>query len=253
MISILSGSQVSDLKKSGSILAFAMKKVEEAVKIGTKTKELDQIAEAEIYRAGAIPAFKNYIIEGSGAYPASLCVSVNHHVVHGIPGEYVLQDGDIISLDLGASFNGIFSDMAVTLPVGRITKKAEKLITVTKECLEIGIAQAHIGNKIGAIGCSIQKQAEKNGFGVIRDLVGHGVGLKPHMEPKIPNFGSKNFGEDIVNGLTIAIEPMITAGDFRVKLEKDNWTIPTKDLSLSAHFEHTIIVEKGEAKIVTIS
>jgi len=252
MISILTGSQVADLEKSGSILASAIKKVEEAVCIGVSTKELDKIAETEIRQAGAVPAFKNYIVEGSGAFPASLCVSVNHHVVHGIPGEYQLKDGDIVSLDLGAGYNGIFSDMAVTLPVGRISQKAQKLINVTKECLEIGISEAHSGNRIGDIGHAIQNHAEKNGFGVIRDLVGHGVGLKPHMEPKVPNFGRKNTGEEITNGLTIAIEPMITAGDYGVKLEKDNWTISTKDLSLSAHFEHTIIIENGEARIVTI-
>lgn len=253
MISILSGTQVEDLKESGKILALAMAKVEDAVRIGIKTKELDRIAEAEIRRAGGVPAFKNYIVEGSGAYPASLCVSVNHHVVHGIPGEYALEDGDIVSLDLGAGYNGIYSDMAVTLPVGRISQKAQKLISVTKECLEIGISQAHLGNRIGDIGYAIQKYAEKQGFGVIRDLVGHGVGLKPHMEPKVPNFGTKNTGEMITNGLTIAIEPMITAGDYTVKMEKDNWTISTSDSSLSAHFEHTIIIENGNAKIVTIA
>lgn len=252
MISILTGSQVADLEKSGSILASAMKKVEEAVRIGVSTKELDNIAETEIRKAGAVPAFKNYVVEGSGAFPASLCVSVNHHVVHGIPGEYQLKDGDIISLDLGAGYNGIFTDMAVTLPVGRVSQKALKLINVTRECLDIGIAEARVGNRIGAIGHSIQKHAEKYGFGVIRDLVGHGVGLKPHMEPKVPNFGPKNAGEEITNGLTIAIEPMITEGDFSVKMEKDNWTISTKDLSLSAHFEHTVIIENGEARIVTI-
>lgn len=252
MISILSGSQTDNLKRSGRILASAMKKVEEAVKIGITTKELDQIAEKELRQAGAVPAFKNYIVEGSGAFPASLCVSVNHHVVHGLPGDYILQDGDIISLDLGAEYNGIFTDMAITLPVGRVTQKAQKLISITKECLSIGIKEAHIGNKVGAIGYAIQNHAEKNGFGVIRDLVGHGVGIKPHMEPKVPNFGAKNLGENIINGLTIAIEPMITAGDYNVKLENDNWTISTKDLSLSAHFEHTIIIEKGRAKVVTI-
>jgi len=251
MISILSKEQIVNIKESGRILYFAMKEVKKAIKPGISTKELNQIAESYIKNEGGVPAFKDYFVEGSGRYPATLCVSVNHHVVHGLPGDYILKNGDIISLDLGVGYKGMYTDMATTIPVGKISEVAKRLINTTEKCLYEGIKQAKVGNHINDIGKRIQKIAESEGFGVIRSLVGHGIGIKPHMPPQVPNFDVEEKGEKIVEGMAIAIEPMITEGDYEIEQLKDGWTLATFDNSLAAHFEHTIVIEQGRPTIVT--
>lgn len=252
MNNVLSDDQVTAMRECGKILSAAMKDVTRAVRPGISSFELDQVAEKSIRKAGAEPSFKNYEVASIGYYPASLCVSINSEIVHGIPSEdRILQDGDLVSLDLGARYKGVCSDMAVTLPVGKVSDRARELVKVTKECLDRGIAAVVAGHKIGAIGAEIQKHAESHGFGVVRDLVGHGVGVKPHMDPQIPNYGKKSDGPKIVEKMALAIEPMITLGDYQIKTDPDDWTISTVDGSLAAHFEHTIIVVNGMAEVVT--
>lgn len=252
MNNILSNNEIEIIKKCGYILSSAMNDVQAAICPGIATKDLDLIAENAIRQKGATPSFKDYFVAGAGKYPASLCVSINDEVVHGIPkNNRVLKDGDIVSLDLGAQYNGICTDMAVTVAVGQVSDEALNLIKVTEECLKRGIQASKVGNRIGAIGEIVQDYAEKNNFGVIRDLVGHGIGIKPHMDPQIPNYGNSNRGPKILPGMALAIEPMITEGDFQIKVKDDNWTIITNDGSLAAHFEHTIVVTKDGPVVVT--
>ena len=252
MNNILNLNQIKNMRECGKILISAMKEVANAVKPGVSTKELDEIAEKLITEQGAIPSFLNYTVAGVGKYPSSLCVSINSEIVHGIPSTHrVLKEGDIVSLDLGAIFKGICTDMAVTLPVGKVTEEASKLIRVTKECLDLGIKASIPGNNIGSIGEAVQKHAELNGFGVVRDFVGHGIGEMPHMDPPIPNYGNKKEGPEIVEGMALAIEPMVTAGDYKTKIDPNGWTVATKDGSLSAHFEHTIVINDGKPEIMT--
>lgn len=253
MNNVLNKDQIIAIRECGKILSFAMKNVEKAVRPGISTQELDRIAEESIRERGATPSFKKYEVVGVGKYPASLCVSVNSEIVHGIPSKTrLLEEGDIVSLDLGAKYKGVCTDMAVTLPVGEISDRARELINTTKECLEKGIFEATSDHKIGAIGEAVQTYAENKGHGVVRDLVGHGIGENPHMDPSIPNYGKKSHGPKIVENMALAIEPMITLGDYNVKTAPDGWTISTKDGSLAAHFEHTIIVINGLPEIITI-
>lgn len=252
MKNILNQEQIKNIKICGKILAESMREVSSAIKVGIRTKELDQIAENAIKKRGAEPSFLGYEVKGIGEYPASLCISIDSEIVHGVPThERCIKDGEVVSLDLGAKYKGVCTDMAVTVIVGEQGEKKKKLVEVTKKCLELGIDAARVGNRIGAIGEAVQTFAEENGLGVVRDLVGHGIGEDPHMEPKIPNFGNKNDGPEILEGMALAIEPMITQGSHKIKVHKDNWTILTKDESLAAHFEHTIIIENGKAHIVT--
>lgn len=252
MNNVLADDQIVAIRECGKILSFAMKEVKKAVAPGVSTHQLDEIAHKSILDKGGEPSFLNYEVSGIGYYPASLCVSINEEIVHGIPSkDRILKDGDIVSLDLGAKYKGVCTDMAVTLPVGEISEIAQKLIEVTKECLDRGISAAIAGNKIGAIGESVQKHAESNGFGVVRDLVGHGIGTKPHMAPNIPNYGKKTAGPKILERMALAIEPMITVGDYNIEPKSDGWTISTTDKSLAAHFEHTIVIVEGIAEIIT--
>src|SRR3989344_224804 len=243
---------INKLRKGGKILASVLYKTAEAVVSGVKTIELDELADKMIKEAGGQPSFRNYKTpEDKAPYPASLCVSVNEEIVHGIPGERVLKEGDIVSLDLGMEYGGFFTDMAVTVSVGNASEQAKKLIETTKEALNLGIMAVKIGAFTGDVGQAIQSFTEKNGFNVVRKLVGHGLGRKAHDSPEIPNFGPKGKGEILREGEVIAIEPMITAGRHDIYLDKDWWTWKTKDGSLSAHFEHTIIVTKNGAEIIT--
>jgi methionyl aminopeptidase len=190
-------------------------------------------------------------VKGSGSFPASLCISVNDEVVHGLPTERVIKDGDVVSLDLGAIYNGMCTDMAVTVAVGEVDTNIKKLISVTRDSLNLGISEAKAGNFIGDIGNAVQTYAEKNKFGVVRDLVGHGIGVEPHMQPSIPNFGKKGSGAEIVEGMALAIEPMLTEGNYNVKVGRDGWTVLTRDGSIAAHFEHTIVIVGGKPLVVT--
>ena len=229
------------MAEGGKILAAVLKEVEKMVKPGITTLELDRAAEALILSHGAKPAFKGY--EG---FPYSLCTSVNENVVHGFPSNYILKEGDIVGLDLGVLYKGYNTDMASTVAVGKISFEAKRLLDTTKKSLRLGIKKAKIGNTVGDIGNTIQRFVEGQKYGVVRDLCGHGIGKSVHEDPRIPNFGARRTGEELVSGMVICIEPMLAIGDYNLKKAKDGYGFTTKDGSLAAHFEHTIaITEKG--------
>lgn len=252
MISVLNKDQIRSIKECGKILARVLNQVVEKIEPGIKTRKLGELTDDLLKKEKAKPAFKGFFVEGAGKFPASLCISVNHHLVHGLPSDYIIQNGDVVSLDIGAKYKGMFCDMAVTVGVGEISREAKELLSTTKKCLDKAIEVSFVGNTIGDIGYIVQKTAEEKGFGVVRDLVGHGIGKKLHMPPKVPNFGESGSGKEIVDGMALAIEPMITAGDYKIKTLPDGWTIATFDSSLAAHFEHTIVIENGKATIITI-
>ena len=245
------------IRRGGVLLSRVLGKVARRVAPGVTTAELDDIAEREILKAGGRPAFKGYRIAGvKMPYNSTVCTSVNDEVVHGLayPGR-VLKEGDIIGLDIGMQYpaaDGFFSDMAMTVPVGKITDKAAKLMKVTRECLERAISVVHAGAKLSDIGNAVQKHAEGNGFGVVRDLVGHGVGYDVHEEPRVPNYVDHDYPDVTLKaGMVLAIEPMVNAGGWEVKTLADGWTVKTVDGSLSAHFENTIAVTDDGCEILT--
>ncbi len=229
-----------------SIVAETLYALRSYVRPGISTREVERFAESEITGRGAIPAFKGY-----RGYPASICTSVNNQVVHGIPSQLRLREGDIISIDLGVFLDGFYGDGAVTLPVGKISALAEKLLRVTEESLYIGIEQAKHGNRVSDISSAIQRYVEANGFSVVRAFVGHGIGSSLHEEPQVPNFGLPGQGPRLKKGMTIAIEPMVNAGSHEVLILDDGWTAVTLDGNLSAHFEHTVVITGGDARILT--
>ena len=233
-------SNIKKISKSCQIVADTIEMLTEFVVPGTSLMELDIKAEQYIVSRGARPAFKGYM-----GFPATLCVSVDDEVVHGIPNERILKDGQIVSIDCGAFKNGFYGDHAKTFFVGDVDLNVQKLVQITKESLEIGISQAVIGNYVSDIGHAIQIHAEKNGFSVVRDLVGHGIGKNLHEEPQVPNYGPPKQGHEIKEGMCLAIEPMINLGNKEVKTDDDGWTIRTLDGTFSAHFEHTIAVTAG--------
>lgn len=244
------------LREGGRRLARILGKVVAAAKPGVSTQELDTLAERLIFDSGGTPSFKGYkIAETSTPYPASICTSINNEVVHGVPSKNrILREGDIIGLDIGMRYPrpaGLYTDMAVTVGIGKISAAAAKLIRVTQKALEKGIEAVSSGVKVGDIGNAIQKYLEKNHYGVVRDLAGHGVGYKVHEEPLIPNLGKPGTGPELEEGMVIAIEPMATLGSWRVVLQDDEWTFSTEDESLAAHFEHTLAVTKDGAEILT--
>ena len=247
MITIKSPREIELMRKSGKITATTLAILIEAAKPGVSTRELDRIAEDSIRSLGGIPTFKGY-----NGYPASICTSVNEEVVHGIPGGYVLADGDLLSIDIGTTLENYVSDSAVTLAIGTVSEEAARLLAVTQECLMRGIAQMKAGNRLGDIGAAIQAHAENHGYGVVRDLVGHGIGTKMHEEPQVPNYGKQGQGLILRAGLVLAIEPMITAGSWRVRTLEDGWTVVTEDDRLAAHFEHTIAVTDEGPRILTL-
>ncbi len=245
-IIIKSPREINLMRQAGRIVAQILGILVEAIKPGITTKKLDEIAEEEVKKYGAIPSFKGY-----RGFPASICTSVNEEVVHGIPGERVLKEGDIISLDFGAIYKGFHGDAAVTVGVGKISSEAERLIKTTQEALEAGIAAAREGAHLSDISAAIQFCAESNGFSPVREYVGHGIGREMHEAPQIPNFGPPGRGPVLKRGMTLALEPMLNAGDWHTKVLSDRWTVVTADGSLSAHFEHTIAITEGEAEILT--
>ena len=211
------------------------------------TAELDEIAERRIRQAGATPAFKGY-----HGYPATICASINDEVIHGIPsGRRVLAEGDIISIDVGAALDGYYGDSAVTLPVGHVSEQAATLLRVTEESLYKAIEQARPGRRVSDIGHAVQRHVEAFGFSVVREFVGHGIGVRMHEEPQVPNYGEPGHGPRLAEGMVLAIEPMVNAGKPAVKVLADGWTAVTRDTSLSAHFEHTVAVTAGEPWILT--
>ncbi len=246
MITVKTKEEIKKLKKAGTILNYILKEVAKKTKAGVKTKDLDKYAEKLIYSMNAKPSFKGY-----HNFPASLCVSVNDETVHGLPSEYELKNGDIVSLDLGICYQGMFVDSAITLPVGKISVKTKKLIDVTKTALKIGILAAKPKARIGDIGFAVEKYVKSHGFGIVRQLAGHGVGYAVHEVPLVPNFGKKGEGELLKEGMVLAIEPMVTEGDWRLKLSKDGFTYKTLDGGLSAHFEHTVAITKTGREVLT--
>ncbi|NPV44229.1 MAG: type I methionyl aminopeptidase [Firmicutes bacterium] len=247
MIVLKSRRELAFMREAGRIVAETFEVLKKSVKPGITTKELDIIAEEYINSRGARAAFKGY-----RGFPASICTSVNEEVVHGIPGSRVLEDGDIISIDVGVVFNGYCGDAAATFPVGDITEEALKLIQVTEGCFYRGLEYAKPGYRLTDISHAIQEYVESNGFSVVRDYVGHGIGQKMHEDPQIPNFGPPGKGPRLTAGMTLAIEPMVNIGEYHVMTKEDNWTVVTKDGSLSAHYEHTIAITDNEPEILTL-
>ena len=244
MVIIKSDEEIAVMRKCGRILADILDKLRAEVRPGIKTARLDTIVAEESRRRGVLPSFKDY-----RGFPASLCVSVNDEIVHGIPGERVLEEGDIVSVDVGARLNGFHTDAAVTIGVGGITKEAEDLIMVTEDSLRSGIAQAINGAWVGDISSAIQRYVESRGYSVVREYTGHGVGRDLHEEPQVPNFAVGR-GPLLRKGMTLAIEPMVNAGDWHTKLGANQWTVLTADGSLSAHFEHTVAITDNEPEIL---
>ncbi len=235
------------MRQGGRILALVMREVSSAIVPGkTNLLELDRLAGRLIEEAGATPSFLNY-----KGFPNNICISVNEVVVHGIPSDRILQEGDIVGLDFGVYYKGYHTDSAWTFPVGTISEEAQRLLNVTRESLMQGIAKARVGAKVGDIAYTVQSYCEKNGYGVVRDLVGHGIGKSLHEEPSVPNFGRKGTGELLRAGTTMCIEPMINQGTYKVDTLSDGWTIVTADGKLSAHFEHTVAVTPSGPEILT--
>jgi methionyl aminopeptidase len=252
MIRLKNKEQLDLLREGGRRLSRIIHKVAEAVAPGVKTRELDDLAAQLIAAGGDQGAFYNYCPAGSPfSYPAHLCASVNEEIVHGIPGARVLAEGDLVTLDLGLVHQGLITDMAITVPVGKISKEAVKLMQVTKEALRRGIASAQPGGTVGDIGEVIERYVQESGFRVARDLSGHGVGFEVHEDPYVPNFGQAGEGDKLLPGLVIAIEPMVTAGKAGTKLLSDGFTFVTRDSGLSAHFEHTIAITESGPEVLT--
>ena len=246
MAKIKTREQIELMRKSAQLVSKTLGILASKIKPGISPLRLDEIAEEYIRDQGAIPGFK-----GLYGFPNTLCTSLNHAVVHGIPNDIPLLEGDIISVDCGALMNGFYGDQAYTFMVGEVSDDIKQLIQVTKECLVKGIEQARSGNRIGDIGSAIQEHAEKYGFGVVRELVGHGIGQKMHESPEVPNYGKRGKGTKLVNGMTLAIEPMINLGTKNVKQMNDGWTIITADGRPSAHFEHDIAIVNGSPEILS--
>lgn len=248
MITLKSPREVEIMARAGEIVAGTLALMRSLVKPGVSTEQLDAAAE-EFIRShpGATPSFK-----GLYGFPKTLCTSIDEEIVHGIPSsKRVLEEGSVVSVDVGVHLEGLHADSATTIPVGRISPEAERLLQVTQECLAAGIAQARVGNHVGDIGNAVQKVAEAAGFGVVRELVGHGIGTRFHEEPQVPNYGAPRRGARLLEGMTLAIEPMITMGSPVTKTLKDKWTVVTADGKLSAHFEHTVAITADGPRILT--
>jgi methionyl aminopeptidase len=248
-IVLKSRDEIAIMRESGRILAETLQFITDRLRPGLIEKELDEIARREFKKRGVIPTFLGY---AQPPYPATICVSVNDEIVHGIPGKRELSDGDIVSIDIGCTYKGFVADMAVTVGVGNVSPDAQRLMDVTKEAVWCGIRAARGGARVGDIGHAIQTHVEAQGFSVVREYVGHGVGRQMHEDPQIPNYGNPNTGTVLRPGMVIAIEPMVNTGDWRTKKDADNWTVRTVDGSLSAHFEHTIAITEGEAEVLTL-
>ena len=247
MIVCRSASEIEKLARVNALVARVLRELVAVVKPGVTTAQLDALAEQRLREAGAEPAFKGY-----HGYPATICASVNEQVVHGIPSGRELVEGDIISIDMGAKLDGFYGDSAVTVPVGRVTVEAERLLQVTKEALDRAVATVRAGARVSDIGAAVQSFVEAQGFSVVREFVGHGIGTALHEEPQIPNYGTAGRGPRLAEGMTLAIEPMVNAGKPAVKVLGDGWTAVTKDKGLSAHFEHTVVVTGDGCRVLTL-
>jgi methionyl aminopeptidase len=247
MVTLKSAREIEAMRRSGKITSRVLTELMKAVRPGITTADLDRMAERQIREAGGVPTFQGY-----NGFTGSICASVNDEVVHGIPGSRVLHDGDLLSIDIGTTLDGYVSDSAVTVPVGNISRAAQRLLEVTQESLTIGIGQMKSGKRLGDIGAAVQTYAERHGYGVVRELVGHGVGRAMHEEPQVPNYGEAGTGMVLRSGLVLAIEPMITEGSPKIRILEDGWTVVTADGKLAAHFEHTIAVTEDGPKILTL-
>ncbi len=248
MIILKSSSEIAIMRVAGSIVAAVLEELRSLIRPGISLKQLDKRAEELTKSFAAVPAFKGY-----NGFPASLCTSVNEEVVHGIPGNRILKSGDIVGLDFGVIYQNFYADSAITVPVGEVSPSVEKLLLVTEQALSKGINQAKAGNRLYDVSRAIQEHVESNGFSVVRDFVGHGIGRKMHEDPQIPNFVGNDFNPKLKPGMTLAIEPMVNEGTYEVDVDSvDNWTVRTEDRKFSAHFEHTIVITEGEPEILTI-
>lgn len=237
---------IEQIRISGELLSRTLAELAKVIEPGVKTKVLDQLAQSYIQDNGGIPAFLNY-----SGFPYSLCISPNDQIVHGFPGDYELQDGDILSVDCGVNLNGFISDSAYTFQVGNVNEEIKKLLQVTQESLMKGIEQTVVGKRVGDISYAIQSHVDQYGYGIVKELVGHGVGIELHEKPEVPNYGIRGRGTKLQEGMVIAIEPMINLGKAGIKFWDDGWTVSTIDGLPSAHFEHTVAIAKGKADILT--
>ena len=251
MIYLKTAQEIDAIRQSCRIVAEVLALVGSQVKPGVSTIELDRMAEEYIHSRGAKPAFKGYGHSEDNLFPATLCTSIDAVVVHGIPGERRLVEGEIIGIDVGVNFKGFFGDAARSFSVGRIPPDKARLLKVTEESLGKGIAKAVAGNTVGDVSWAIQKHVESHGFSIVRDLTGHGVGRELHEEPAVPNFGKPGSGERLVAGMTLAIEPMVNMGSWKVRIASDGWTVLAEDGKPSAHFEHTVAIGTGAPEILT--
>lgn len=253
MIRLKSKEEIKLLRVGGKILADVIKKVANQTKAGITTRELDELAEELILESGGEPSFKGYG-NGKNPFPAALCTSVNEQLVHGIPSEYILKNGDIVGLDIGMRYpkgSGLFTDMAVTVAVGKVDKQTKKLIEVTRKSLDLWIKLIKPRLFLNDIATKVQAYIEGEGFSVVRDLVGHGVGHAVHEEPQIPNYCLSGYDVELKEGMVLALEPMVGAGDYKIKTLDDGWTVVMRDMDLCAHFEHTIVVTKRGCEVLT--
>lgn len=247
MIICKSTGELERMRAASRLVARVLAELKRTVEPGVTTAALDELAEARVREAGAVPAFKGY-----RGFPATLCTSVNQQVVHGIPSDRRLKDGDIVSLDMGVLLDGYYGDSAVTVGVGTISERADRLLRVTEESLHHAIAQARVGGRVSDLGHAVQRHVEAQGFAVVREFVGHGIGVDLHEEPQIPNYGAPGRGPRLAEGMVLAIEPMVTVGGPAVKVLADGWTAVTRDGSLAAHFEHTVAVTAEGPEVLTV-
>jgi methionyl aminopeptidase len=251
VIQLKTKKEIKTMAQGGLILSDILDELEKSVEVGVSGKVLDEKAQELARKFKVVPSFFNYAPKGHKPYPAALCVSNNQAVVHGLPNDISLEEGDIVGIDMGIEYMGLFLDSARTIGVGEISEKAKKLISVTKESLELAIKECVVGNTVGDIGAAVQALAEKNGFEVVRSLVGHGVGYGVHEEPAVPNYGERGKGQELQEGLVIAIEPMLIAGGSDVVTSNDGWTVEAKDGALAAHEEHTIAITQDGPLVLT--
>jgi methionyl aminopeptidase len=251
LIVLKSSAEIDKMRRAGRIVAEVLARMRECVAPGATTAELDEVAEAVIRSHNATPSFKGYPAGSAHPFPASICASVNEELVHGIPGPRVLEEGDIVSIDVGAILDGFHGDAAVTLPVGQISPDVQELLEVTETALAVGIAAARAGSRSGDISAAIQAWVEGRGYEVVREYTGHGIGREMHEEPQVPNHGQAGHGVPLRRGMTLALEPMVLAGGNRVRVKDDHWAVVSCDGELTAHFEHTIAITDGEAEILT--
>lgn len=246
MVVLKTSKELSDMKLSCKISAQALRLAGQLIKPGVSTTYVDKMLHEFILAQGAKPTFLHY-----GGFPAACCISVNDEVIHGIPSDRIIQEGDIVSVDVGAAIGGYTGDNAATFAAGKVTAQAQRLMDATRECLYRAIQAAQPGNRLGDIGFAVQSCAESHGFSVVRDYVGHGVGANLHEAPEVPNYGKPGHGPRLAPGMTLAVEPMVNQGDWRIKVMRDGWTVRTADGSLSAHYENSILITKGEPEILT--